>query len=329
MIRILLAEPLGFSREAKAKLQRLGQVDEGPLSRAELIRCLPEYDVLIVRLAHQIDSQVLAAATKLKAIVTATTGLDHIDTDYAGSRGIAVLSLKGETAFLEKVNATAEHTWALLLALLRRIPQAFESVRAGHWQRDAFRGRELAGKRLGVLGVGRLGRKVAQYGRAFEMEVWGYDINRGAGIPELKWADSLPELLQHSDVLSIHVPLTRATRGLIGRAELAVLPRGAVLVNTSRGEVIEEKALLEALQSGRLAGAALDVLSNERGWHDLSGHPLVAYAREHDNLLLTPHIGGATVESMARTEVFMVDKLAQFLVRARTGRDTAGRATVL
>ena len=163
MTRILNAEALGYCDEARVILRELGEVAEGNLDREELLARLPGYDVLIVRLAHQVDREVIDTGRHLKVIVSATTGLDHIDTSYAASKGIAVLSLRGEAAFLDSIWATAEHTWALLLAVLRRIPQAFASARAGHWDRDLFRGNELAGKRLGIVGLGRVGRKVARY----------------------------------------------------------------------------------------------------------------------------------------------------------------------
>ena len=312
-LRILNAEPDGYSAAARAILEEIGPVTEAPLSRAEMLAQLPAYDVLIVRLAHQIDRAVLNAGTRLKAVVSATTGLDHIDTEYAASKGVAVLSLRGETAFLDSVWATAEHTWALLLAVLRRIPQAAASVRAGHWDRDLFRGSELAGKRLGIVGLGRVGRKVARYGLAFGTDVAAYSMQTEPWVDGVARMPSLPALLQRSDVLSIHVPLNDETDGLIGARELELLPRGAVLVNTARGRIVDEAALVQALETGRLAAAALDVVDQEREAAARNAGPLLAYARRHDNLLITPHIAGATHESMASTEVFMARKLKAFL----------------
>ncbi len=314
MIRILNAEPLGYSAEARAILEQVGEVTELPLTRAELIEALPRYDVLIVRLAHQVDRELLDAGAHLKAVVSATTGLDHIDLDHAAARGVKVLSLQGETAFLRTVHATAEHTWALLLALMRRLAPAFEAVKRGEWDRDRFRGRELDGKRLALLGLGRLGARVAHYGLAFGMEVSAYDPYVTGWMEGVPRAATLKALLANADVLSIHVPLNGETRGLIGARELEVLPAGAVLVNTSRGEVLDESALVAALGSGRLAGAALDVVAGERS-PGQRGVSLVEYARTRDNVLLTPHIAGATHESMRKTEVFMVNKLVELLRR--------------
>lgn len=312
MIRILNAEPAGYDADARAILEGIGEVEERSLTREELLREVKDYDILIVRLAHEIDREVLDAGTRLRAVVTATTGIDHVDTDYAGTRGVRVLSLRGETEFLRDVSATAEHTWALLLALMRRIPAATASVKEGAWDRDAFRGRELGGRRLGLVGFGRLGRMVAGYGLCFGMHVAAYDPLPGDHVEGVDRPSTLNELLRSTDVLSLHAPLTAETEELIGDAELGLLARGAVLLNTSRGGLVDEPALIRALETGHLAGAALDVMCGERH-HGRERSELVAYARSHDTLLLTPHIGGATEESMARTELFMARKLAEFI----------------
>jgi len=312
MIRILNSEPQDYAPAAREVLQGVGAYDEKQVTRSELIACLAAYDVLITRLGFQVDRAVIDAGSRLKAIVSATTGLDHIDLDYANQKGITVLSLRGETAFLRTVSATAEHTWGLLLALLRRIPQAFASVQAGGWQRDDFRGHDLDGKCLGILGYGRIGQKVARYGLAFGMRVYAYDPFVNELEPDIHRQTSLAGLLTHSDVLTVHIPHNPSTVGMLGAQELACLPPSAVLVNTSRGEIIDEPALATALQSGQLAGAALDVLCHEREQHLRQQSPLIHYACNHDNLLITPHTGGATYESMAKTEIFMANKLAAF-----------------
>lgn len=313
MIRILNAEPLNYHDQPRRVLQSLGQLDELYLNRAELLDQVADYDALIVRLGFQVDREVIDAAPRLKAIVTATTGLDHIDLAYAEARGVKVLSLRGEYEFLRSIPATAEHTWGLLLALLRQIPWAYQSVLEGDWIRDRFRGHDLNGKRLGIVGLGRIGQKVARYGLTFGMQVYAYTIPPAFEIPEVTLCPSLPDLLQQSDVLSLHVPLNSETEGLIGARELALLPHGAVLVNTARGAILVEAALLEALQQGKLAGAALDVLAEEREQSPAGREALLAYAQNHTNLLITPHIGGATAESMCATELFMANKLKRYL----------------
>lgn len=310
--RILNAEPENYSPLALEILQGAGQVRLAALSRAELLAALAEVDALIVRLAFQVDEEVFAAAPHLRAVVSATTGLDHIDLAAAERHGVQVLSLRGEVDFLRSIPATAELTWGLLLALTRNIPSAFSSVLAGEWQRDRFKGHDLAGRRLAILGLGRIGSIVARYGLAFGMRVYAYDPHPLTWVEGVKRTESMEELLVAADVLSIHVPLNPQTVGLVGAEQLNRLPPGALLINTSRGDVLDESALLAALQSGRLAGAALDVLSNERS-AGLGSSALVEYARTHANLLLTPHIGGATYESMAATEIFMAHKLVNFL----------------
>ncbi|MCB2226141.1 MAG: hypothetical protein KQH53_05635 [Desulfarculaceae bacterium] len=312
MLRILNIEPEDFSEPAHRLLASLGGLDEAALSRAELLERLAGYDVLITRLGHRIDAEVLDAGPELKALVTATTGLDHIDLEAAAARGVEVLSLRGEVEFLESVSATAEHTWGLLLALVRRILTAHASVLAGEWDRDSFKGRELMGRHLGCVGLGRLGRKVAAYALAFGMQVSAYDPAPQKWVHGVERCDSLEILLANSEILSLHPPYNEDTHGMIGAEELALLPEGAVIINTARGGLVDEAALLAALTSGRLAGAALDVLANEPGGGQAAS-PLIAHAREHGNLIITPHVAGATTESMAKTELFMARKLEAFL----------------
>jgi D-3-phosphoglycerate dehydrogenase / 2-oxoglutarate reductase len=314
MIRILNIEPENYSEEAKGILLSLGELEEAPLSRPEAINQISEFDVLIVRLRHRIDREIIGPARRLKAIVSATTGLDHIDVPYAQARGVAVLSLRGETDFLKTIPATAEHTWALLLALIRNIPPAFQSVKEGAWNRDLFRGHELQGRRLGLIGLGRVGKMVASYGLCFGMKVRAFDPFIREWFEGVEQAASLQELLSWSDVLSLHVPLEEKTEGLIGLAELSLLPKGSVIINTSRGPLISEEALIVMLEYGHLAAAALDVVTGETvGGHIHRNNPLIQYARTHDNLLITPHLAGATYESMAKTEIFMAKKLKIFL----------------
>jgi D-3-phosphoglycerate dehydrogenase len=314
---ILNAESSGYCHRAAEIVRSLGELRGAQLDRTGLLASIGDADVLIVRLGNRIDAEVLDKAPRLRVIVSATTGLDHIDLEAARARGITVLSLRGETDFLNDVSATAEHTWALLLALLRKLPEAFRSVRAGEWDRDRFRGRELSGKRLGILGLGRLGTKVACYGISFGMSVVAFDPYRSNWLDGVVHADTVEHVLSNCDVLTLHVPLSAETKDMIGPRELGLLVEGSILLNTSRGELVDETALLSALEAGRLAGAAVDVVRGEqdhrRGLHR---SPLVDWAiRYPERLLITPHVGGATVESMEKTEIFMAQKLATFLGR--------------
>ncbi len=310
-VRILNAEPQGYSPAAREILDTLGEVTEKPLDRAGLLDTVAGCEVLITRFGHRMDKELFAAAPRLRVLVSATTGLDHIDLEAAADCGVEVLSLKGETEFLEGLSATAELTWGLLLAVSRHIPQAADSVKEGIWDRDAFKGNELRGKRLGILGMGRLGRMVAEYGRVFGMVVAAYDPYASDWPTGVELHSAAEDLMEDAQVLSIHVPLNDETRGLMDKDMLSRLPEGAVLINTSRGAVVAEAALLSALGSGHLAGAGLDVVAEE-----FCGGPsqaLLAYARDHGNLIITPHMGGATVESMEKAEVFIAHKLVRFL----------------
>ena len=306
---ILVSESNGFSTRAADLLRQAGNLVLADLDYVGLLSAVRNADVLWVRLRHRIDAEVLAAAPRLKIIVTPTTGLNHIDLNEARRRGIKVLSLQGETEFLNDIRATAEHTVGLMLSLLRRVPAALAHVRKGHWDRDQFKGRELFGKTIGIVGYGRLGHIVGKYLRAFDAQILANDPHidqktLGSGI----FAAPLDDLLQESDIVTLHVNLSDTTRSFFGKEQFSKMKPCGWFVNTARGELIDEMALLDALRSGHLAGAALDVLQGEQQ-NVMEHHPVVAYAREHDNLLITPHIGGCTVESMEKTELFMAKRL--------------------
>lgn len=317
---ILNVEPDRCCEAARAILRACGELREEPVAtRADLLRAVHDADVLLTRLAHRIDGEVLAAASRLRAVVTPTTGLTHIDLEAAAQRGVAVLSLRGETAFLDRVTATAELAWGLLISLSRRLPEVFAHTQGGGWNRDLLRGHELQGRILGLVGLGRLGRMMARYGLAFRMRVLACDPAPGSAVPAEVERVPLERLLAESDVISVHASLTDASRGLIDGAAFARMKPGALFINTARGELVDEAALLAALNFGRVGAAALDVLAGEpfAGPEVLRAHPLAAFARAHPGrLLLTPHIGGATFESMAATEVFMAERLRSWLDRA-------------
>lgn len=310
---ILVAEPGGFSPDAAALLAQVGQPRFLQGGRGDLLTSVREAQVLWVRLANYIDEEVFAAAPQLQCVVTPTTGLNHIDLAAAASRGVTVLSLKGEVDFLKEVRATAEVTIALMLALLRHLPAAQEHVLSGGWNRDLFRGRELSGRTVGVVGCGRLGRIVASLLMAFGSRVIVADPHiREDDVPAGAQWMPLGDLLRESDMVTLHVNLDAHTRGFFAGPQFAQMRPGATLINTARGELVDEAALLEALESKRLAGAALDVVCDEH-LLPLRPNPLIEYARRHPNVLITPHLGGCTFESMEKTELFMAEKLRRFM----------------
>ncbi len=311
-VRILNLEPLHYSPDAQAVLETLGDVTNSPLSRNELIKQIGNFDVLIIRLGHQIDKEILDAATSLKIIVSATTGLNHIDLEATQNKNITILSLQGERDFLNSIYATAEHSFALILALCRKLPFAHQSVLNGNWDRDAFKGNELQGKNLGIVGLGRLGSKVTQYAKAFGMMVYAYDTNPAVSMENINLVP-LQKVARSCDIISIHIPSSTDNHHFIDSDFLNQMKPNALLVNTSRGDVLDQAALLKALGSRKIAGAAVDVLEEEYNGH-IQSSPLIEYAKNHDNLIITPHIGGATYESMHKTEIFMAQKLQRFIL---------------
>jgi D-3-phosphoglycerate dehydrogenase len=293
-------------------MARLTELDAHPLLQEAFARSSPKYDVLMVRLQTRVTGEIIKECPRLKVIISPTTGLDHIDLEAANEHGIQLFSLKGEAEFLCTVTSSAEHTFALLLSLIRRIPSAFAAVKRCEWNQDQFRGHELPGKALGILGYGRVGALVARYGDAFSMHVLAYDPYVDKYADYVTRVATLDELLQASDVLSVHVPLEKTTVGLIGVREIGLLPSGAFLINTSRGEIVDEVALLAALAGGHIAGAAVDVVTDEHRIR-IVGHPLIEYSREHDNLIITPHIGGAAWEAIEKTDMFVIGKFQKWM----------------
>ena len=318
MIKILNIEAKNCFPEVKAALSSFAEItDMEAKDGTELRKYVGEFDVILTRVSNKIDKELLEQAGSLKVIVTNTTGLDHIDLEAAKELNISVLSLKGETEFLKTISATAELTWGLLLALQRKLYSAFNDVLEGNWRRDLFIGGELSGKILGVIGYGRLGKMVASYGRTFNMKVCAYDPYQSDH--DVRWV-SFDELLDESDVVTLHVPLNDETKKMMNKERLFSMKKGALLINTSRGEIIDEEGLLDALENEHLGGAALDVMvgedkfrSGERGWPVKDS--LVKYAASHTNLIITPHIGGMSNDSIRKTDLFMVKRLKEFLIK--------------
>ena len=302
---ILCPEPQNYSHKGLATLQQFSKVDAEPLTVDGLNERLPNYDVVMVRLQHRLPKTTLERCTNLKAIITPTTGRDHIDLLTAQTMGIEVFSLFGFTDFLDGVYSSAEHSFALLLSLIRQVPQSFHAVLQNQWEQVPFRGRELHGLHIGIIGYGRIGKKVAHYAQAFGMQVHLYDPYLTTHPNSMIHHAHLTDMLPHCDVLSVHVPLNPNTHHMIGERELNLLPRGSYLINTARGAVLDEDALLYALTSNHLQGAALDVLTGEDQISH-AGHPLIDYARTHTNLIITSHIGGAAEEAIEKTDLFVI-----------------------
>lgn len=314
MLSVLCPEPQNFSNEGLAFAAEHFRLVAEPMTQAEFEIEAPVHDAVLVRFSTRVGEGVLHRRARLRSIVSPTTGLDHIDMASARAAGVEVHHLRGQRAFLRTITSTAELAFALILNCARAIPAATGDILANQWRQAPFQGTELSGRRLGIVGCGRLGLKVARMGRAFGMDVAYHDVRQIRAPLGAQAVNSLPELLCRSDFLSLHVPLDASTQDLIGARELALLPENAVLINTSRGAVVDEDALLAALRGGRLAGAGLDVLRTEPPRTGTS-RALVEMARTHPRLVLTPHLGGMCREAIAKADLHILDR---FLHRIST-----------
>jgi len=278
--------------------------------REPLKRLIADADALIVRNKTQVDAELLAAAPNLKVVGRLGVGLDNVDMLTCKSRGIEVIPATGANAL-----AVAEYVIGTAMILLRGAYASTDAVAAGKWPRSALgNGRELAGKTLGVVGFGQIGQLSGRLARALGMKVIGFDamipVEHPMWSAERTTARKFDEVLREADVVSIHVPLTPATRGLIDASKLALMKSDAILINTSRGHVVNEAVLAAALRAGKLGGAALDVFEHEPL---ASGTPLAGCP----HLLLTPHVAGVTRESNVRVSTMIAEKVAAALDRRR------------
>ncbi|HEX6053786.1 MAG TPA: phosphoglycerate dehydrogenase [Gemmatimonadaceae bacterium] len=305
MYRVLVADQISLDGLAPLRDDsRFELVVRPGLKGTDLADAIAEADAVLVRSATQITRESLARANGLKVIGRAGVGVDTIDVDAATERGIAVL-----TAPAGNTISAAELTLALMLALLRRVPAADRSMKAGQWDRKSFSGTELYGKTLGLVGAGRIGGEVAKRARAFGMTVIAYDpflIAERAQALGIERAE-LEDVLRRADVVSLHVPLTEATAGLVGDRELALMKPSAVIVNAARGGVVSEDAIARAIREKRIAGAALDVFEQEPLPAD---HPL----RTLDNVVLTPHLGASTAEAQQNVAIEIAEAVRAALV---------------
>ena len=304
-MRILVVEPI--AREGIDRLRSAHEVDERPgIGRDELCAVLADYDALVVRSQVQVDAAVIAAAgSRLQVIGRAGVGVDNVDLEAATAAGITVVNAPtGNTI------AAAEHTLALLYGVARNVAAADASVRRGEWKRSQFTGLELRGRTLGIVGLGKIGQAIATRAAAMEMVVLAADpfvtaeqaANHGVVLV------TFDELVERSDVITVHVPLTRATRGLIGRDQIRRMKPGTILLNVARGGILDEAAVAEALHEDRLGGAGIDVFEAEPP----TGSPLL----DAPKTLLTPHLGASTAEA----QVLVAEEIADQVLDVLAGR---------
>jgi D-3-phosphoglycerate dehydrogenase len=296
--RVLVREPI--AEPGLELLRRRFEVVED--SKTDLGSIIGEFDAVVVRSATMLDASLIERAERLKVIGRAGVGVDNVDVDAATRRGIVVANAPEST-----VVSAAEHAVALMLALARNIPQAHGALKAGSWERPRFAGIELAGKTLGVLGLGRIGREVARRALGLGMRVVAYDPFvalerfRELGIEGASFPD---EVYEAADVVTLHLPLTNETRGLLGAEAFARMRDGVRIVNAARGELVDEDALADAIRSGKVAGAALDVFSSE---------PYTGPLLEFEQVVVTPHLAASTTEAQDRAGIIIAEQVAAAL----------------
>jgi len=299
-IKVIIADDM--SKKAVDLLSGAGfSVDvKTGMKPEELAACVGEYHGLGVRSASKVTAAVLANPGKLKIIGRAGVGVDNIDVKAATGKGILVINTpQGNAA------AAAELAIGLMFALARKIPQAAESMRQGAWEKKKFMGAEIAGKTLGVLGLGNIGRNAASRGVGLGMNVVGYDPFPPKELPAGVKLVSLDELILKSDFVTLHVPLTDGTKNLFNADTFAKMKKGSYLINCARGGIVDENALLAALQSGQLAGAALDVFGKEP--------PEPSPLFQHENFVASPHLGASTREAQEKVAIELAEVFIGFL----------------
>jgi D-3-phosphoglycerate dehydrogenase len=299
LMKVLIADPI--PDEAIELMQKAGlNVDiKIGLSKDELIDIITNYDALVVRSQTKVTRDVIDAASNLKIIGRAGVGIDNIDIEAATQRGIVVVNTPGGNAV-----SAAEHTLTLIFAVVRKIYQAVKSVKEGKWDRKKFVGIELRGKTLGIIGLGRVGFEVAKRARALEMNVLAYDpyISEERAREAGARLVSFKELLENSDIITIHVPKTKETEKLISKKEFEMMKNGVYIINCARGGIVDESALYEALIGGKVSGAALDVYEKEPPGSD---NPLLRL----DNVVTTPHLGASTREAQISVGLTIADEM--------------------
>jgi phosphoglycerate dehydrogenase-like enzyme len=314
--KVLVTAPLHFLPDVKERvIERADAIFAFGADKSQVRTLVAEADAWMCSPCpdYRIDADVLAGARRLKVLATPSTGSSHIDRAYCERRGIAVLALKG-TEVVDSIYASSEFTFALIIAALRKLPFAAEAARKGAWREreDDFRGVELHGKTLGIIGYGRIGANLARYARAFDMRVLAYDPHVSIRDAHVRQADGYQAVLQAADVIAICVHLDAGTRGMVNAGWFAQMRDGVTFVNSARGEIVDEAALLAALESGKVKAAAVDVVQNEQT-STKSEHAMIRYARDHPNLIVTPHIAGLTYESEHKAAMFTLDALERAL----------------
>lgn len=313
----LITEPKDYSKKALDIYKSIGPVyfwEKASQTKKK------SADILAIGLALQIDKKFIDSLPNLKIIASPATGMNHIDVEYAKKRGVKIISLRGRKGFLKNIPSTAEESFALILALARKLPWAFGYVKDGGWDRMEWRGHQLMNKTVGLLGFGRLGRIMARYAKAFKMKIIVCDPNVSAAFIKSRGVvkTDMDSLFGKSDIVSLHVLLTDETRNLVKEKHLRLMKPSAYLINTARAELIEKGVLEKALKNKWIAGAGVDVMWDEQGdGSHLKNSELLEYAKKNRNIVILPHIGGATFEAMEATQDYIAELVRVFVSKSK------------
>lgn len=301
MKKVLVSDKL--SSKGIDVVKRAAQVDvKIGLDEKELIKIIPNYDALLVRSQTKVTAKIIKAADNLKIIGRAGVGVDNIDLSAATQKGIIVVnSPEGNTV------AAAEHSLAMLLAMSRNIPQAYESIRQGKWERSKFTGTECYGKTIGIIGLGKIGKRMATYANALGMKIIGYDpyVSKEYAEKSMVRLMKLDDVLKKADYLSFHIPKTKDTYHLIDRNKFKIMKNGVKIVNCARGGIIDENDLLEAVEMGKVAKAAVDVYEKEP---IDPNHKFI----KCDNIIITPHLGASTIEAQENVAIDVAEQVLDY-----------------
>lgn len=325
LIKVLFLEPEAYSDSVRAEIP----IDWDchflvVSSESELLKCsaIESFDVIFGRLGLTFGKSFFDAFAGAKILATPTTGLDHVDLDAAEMAGVHLLSLRHEYQLLENITSTAEHAWTLLLASNRLVPELVRRTQAGSWMRSDLALHQLSGQKIGIIGMGRLGRMIAEYARAFRMHVLAYDpLIPGEQFPEFITDSSLQEVLVKSDHIIVAASYSSGDPMIMGRDEVLSMKQGCTFVNIARGELVDELALVEAVERGVCRAVAVDVLQGDPHWSEniTVSSPLIEKAKECERIIITPHVGGYATEAIDLTRRFLLDQVKQLIQKESGG----------
>lgn len=309
-MQIGILEPKDFSQKAMEDIHEIGEISL--FDGKDFDNFIVNKEVLFIRLAYFIGKEFLDKAKSLKYICTPTTGLNHLDLEELNTRNIKIISLQNEYEFLKTIRATPEHTFGLVLSLLRNYKNCFLKEENFHWDRDKYKGHELYKKKIGIIGYGRVGSILAKYFKAFDSEILYYDIDLSIKSKIASKEKSVKDVITKSDIVILSASYSPEYHQFFDKKKIDLL-FGKYFINTSRGELVDEKYLLNKIQDNFFAGVAIDVIQNETNRVNIL-QELIKYS-QGQNVIITPHIAGATYESMWKTEEYIMKKLREDLCK--------------